>query len=115
MRKLLPLAAGSGLVGVATLVAFAQTPVGPPVQAEGAPWVQVSPPQMPGLTRGRGPGPGITPVPSRLSKGALFNLQRADIQIAVKCADDEPMKACAEAAGQLLGRMQPVDWSEDWD
>ena len=57
------------------------------------------PPPPPG-----GPGPrGQRPLPER---AAHFRLQRGDALIDVKCADEEPMKACAELALQMVDRLQ---------
>jgi len=47
------------------------------------------------------PGMPFPPPP----KGAFFHLQRGDAQIAVKCADDEPTKACIEAVSQLFDKV----------
>jgi hypothetical protein len=38
------------------------------------------------------------------SKAAHFRLRRGDALIDVKCADDEPMKACVDAASVLLDK-----------
>ena len=58
------------------------------------------PPPPPGGPRGR-----FAPPPPPPSKAAHFRLERGDDRLDVKCADDEPMKACADIALQLLDKM----------
>ena len=40
-------------------------------------------------------------------KAARFDLRRGDTHIVIKCAADEPMKACTDAAIQLNDRVGP--------
>lgn len=40
-------------------------------------------------------------------KAARFDLRRGDTHIVIKCAADEPMKACTDAAIQLIDRVGP--------
>jgi hypothetical protein len=47
--------------------------------------------------RGEGPPPP--------SKAAHFRVEQGDNGIDVKCADDEPMRACADITMQLLDRL----------
>lgn len=107
MRKLLPLAACIGLAGAATFAAVAQTPPAPHV----GPWdpgqMHDGPPFMPEWMHGPKPGPGMMPFPPPPPplKAAVFHLQGNGVQIDVKCADDEPMKVCVEAAGWLLDKV----------
>lgn len=39
------------------------------------------------------------------SKAARFNFVRDDASISIKCADDEPTRACVDAAGVLLDKL----------
>ncbi|MDL2397441.1 hypothetical protein [Rhizobium mayense] len=41
-----------------------------------------------------------------LSKAARFRIENGDVKIDVKCADDEPMKACADEVNQILDRLE---------
>lgn len=49
-------------------------------------------------------GPDAPPPP----KGAHFRFERGDARINVKCADDEPMKACADITLQLLDKLSSL-------
>jgi hypothetical protein len=49
--------------------------------------------------RGRRDGPPPPPA-----KGAHFRLEQGGFGVDVKCADDEPMRACADITLQLLDR-----------
>lgn len=51
------------------------------------------------------PPPGHRPPPPPPSKAAHFRLEQADMRVDVKCADEEPMKACADIAMQLIDRL----------
>lgn len=69
-------------------------------------------PPPPGGPRGGpggpgGPGrPGDRRPPPPPSKAAHFRLERGDVALDVKCAEDEPMKACGDLTLQLLDRLQ---------
>ncbi|MDI6027185.1 hypothetical protein QBK99_13390 [Corticibacterium sp. UT-5YL-CI-8] len=54
----------------------------------------------------RGPGRGDMPPPPPPSKAAHFRVQQGDMNIDVKCADDEPMAACADIALRLVDAVQ---------
>ena len=41
-------------------------------------------------------------------RGARFEIRRGDTRIDVKCAPDEPMKACVEAATVLFDKVTPA-------
>ncbi len=41
------------------------------------------------------------------TKAARFDMRRGDMRIDVKCAADEPMKACVDAATTLMDKMAP--------
>jgi hypothetical protein len=105
MKTLALLGVGVGLFGTATLVAFAQTNAVPPAQVGGRIQVPDSPPVLPEWIHSREPLPGMPFLPPPPPKGAFFHLRRGDAEVAVKCADDEPMKACIEAADQLLDKV----------
>ena len=42
------------------------------------------------------------------SKGARFSFERGGTRIDLKCDDDEPMRACAEAAIMLIDKLAPA-------
>jgi hypothetical protein len=108
-------------VGAALLAtaAFAQVPQPPargqrPLSPGAAP---LSPPQPGGpTTTGQATQPpaggprgeaapraeGPPPLPS---KAAHFRVEQGDNGIEVKCADDEPMRACADITMQFLDRL----------
>ena len=41
----------------------------------------------------------------RPSKAAFFHLRKGDARVDIKCADDEPTKACIDAASALLDKL----------
>jgi hypothetical protein len=45
------------------------------------------------------------PPPPPPSKGAHFRLEDGETKIEIKCADDEPMKACADIMMQLIDKI----------
>jgi hypothetical protein len=119
MRTLLFAATGLALL---TGVAFAQeapgtdAPPPPPPPVADNPDAPPPPPPGPGPKHGEGPrddrgprgGPGRDrdgPPPPPPSKAAHFRVERGDLKLDVKCADDEPMKACADVAMQLLDKV----------
>lgn len=116
MRKVLLTGAALGLLaGVGTAVA--QTPT-PPLPAPGAQDGQGRPP-FPGPGPGPGPmehehgGPGRGPfrimrMMEMMSKGAQFHLRRGENRLDIKCAADEPMKACVDAASALLDKVNSL-------
>ena len=77
-----------------------------------APGAAPSPSPQPGgpNTTGQAPQPpaggprGEAPLPPP-SKAAHFRVEQGDNAIDVKCADDEPMRACADIAMQFLDRL----------
>lgn len=79
-------------------------PGGPRGREAGGP----PPPPPPGGPRGGPDGPPPPPPP----KGAHFQFERGDARVDVKCADDEPMRACADITLQLLDKLsagKPAD------
>ncbi len=72
-------------------------PGGPDAMDDGA---GGPPPPPPGGPHGRRP-----PPPSR---AAHFHLQTGDAALDVKCAEDEPMRACADVALQMLDKLQAM-------
>jgi hypothetical protein len=116
MTRIIPLAGVAALLS--GTVAFAQTPPPPPGGPRPGPEAGAPPPPPPpgGPRRGpvadapppppggpqRGPdGPPPPPPP----KGAHFILERGDARIDVKCADDDPTKACADITLQMLDKL----------
>jgi hypothetical protein len=105
-------------VGVAAALlataAFAQPPQpqssgGPRPPAPGAAPSPSPQPAVPNTT-GQAPqppagGPRGEGPPPPPSKAAHFRVEQGDNAIDVKCADDEPMRACADIAMQFLDRL----------
>jgi hypothetical protein len=105
-------------IGLAVLtgIAIAQEQPAPPPPPPGATFdagpVDDAPPPHPGPGRHgdhgeRGPmggRDGERPPPPP-SKAAHFRLEKGDLKLDVKCADDEPMKSCADIALQLLDKV----------
>ena len=92
--------------------AFAQPPQppsgGPRPPAPGA--APSTPPQpgSPTTTTGQAPQPpagGQRTEGPPPSKAAHFRIEQGDNAIDVKCADEEPMRACADIAMQFLDRL----------
>jgi hypothetical protein len=113
------------LLSMAASLAFAQgnPPPPPPPPGAAAPLVgQAAPPPLPGAETGPGyhapplprherGGPGTRgggrdkpPTPAH-SKAAHFELRQGDRLLDVKCADEEPMRLCADIAIQLLDQL----------
>lgn len=96
------------LAGAATLLlgtaAMAQTP---PRGPRPGPEADAPPPPPPPGDPRRGPD-GPPPPPPPPSKAAHFIFERGDARIDVKCADDEPTKACADTISQLLDKVQAL-------
>ena len=114
MRYILFTAAGLAmLTGLA--VAQEQAPPPPPAPIDQAGPADDAPPPPPpghGPKDDHGPkgerGPragrdGERPPPPP-SKAAHIRLEKGDMKLDVKCADDEPMKVCADIAMQLLDK-----------
>jgi hypothetical protein len=79
-----------------------QPPPPPPGGPEAGDDLDGPPPPPPG-----GPGPrGQRPPPP--PRAAHFRLQRGDAMVDVKCADGEPMRACADLALQMVDRLQAM-------
>jgi hypothetical protein len=111
------------LAGVAALlsgtVAFAQTPPPPPGGPRPGPEAGAPPPPPPPGGPRRGPdadapppppggpqrSPDGLPPPPPPPKGAHFILERGDARIDVKCAGDDPTKACADITLQMLDKL----------
>jgi hypothetical protein len=81
--------------------AFAQPPQppsgGPRPSAPGAAPAPPPQPGSPTTTTGQAPQPP--------SKAAHFRIEQGDNAIDVKCADDEPTRACSDIAMQFLDRL----------
>ncbi len=99
-------------------VAVPAPPPPPAPEADG-----MSPPPPPGAMRAGGPLPGGPGGPRMMDgrgpagpdghrppppppRGAHIDLQRGDLRVNVKCADDEPTKVCADIAMQMLDHLQ---------
>ncbi|OLP53551.1 hypothetical protein BJF92_05140 [Rhizobium rhizosphaerae] len=112
MKSLLIAAFAFSLAGSALAQDPPPPPGGPaPVAGEAAP-----PPPPPPGEAGRPPkGPGRPwmeegrPMPPRPPKGAHFEIKKGDTKVEVKCADDEPMKACTDTLMQILDRVDLKD------
>lgn len=106
MKRLLIVGAGVGLL-MAGGVAVAQAPNagppgGPPAPAMGQ---DGGPPREMGeMHRGMGWGGHMMHRPPP-SKAARFMFRKGDSVVAIKCADDEPMKACVDAGSALLDKL----------
>lgn len=78
--------------------------------------VRPPPPGGPGAMDDDGPGGppppdgprGHRPPPPRPPKAAHFRIERGDTAVDIKCADDEPMKGCADFTLQLLDKLQAM-------
>ena len=112
MKKVLLTGAALGILVVGTAVA--QTPPPPPGPPPGGP-------DGPGRPHFPGPGPGMMGPggpghgPERMmhmmemmSKGAAFHLRRGESRLDIKCAENEPMKACVDAATALLDKVSSL-------
>ena len=107
------IAVGAGLALLAGGVAVAQTAGGPPPAGEAAPFPGGPPDHGPmGGPDGMRHGPRgymdrmmrMRPPPS---KAAHFLFRKEGATVAIKCADDEPTKACVDAASALLDKLAP--------
>ena len=90
-------------------IAMAQTPPPPP---DGGP---PPPPPPNGMDGGRGPGGFMhdgfrhghrPPMPPPL-KAAVFRFRAGDRSVFVKCAEDEPTKACTDAVAAMMQSINP--------
>ncbi|WP_026330749.1 hypothetical protein [Agrobacterium sp. 10MFCol1.1] len=102
------------IAGAAFLIAagssFAQQPPPPPGPADAGSRADAPPPPPPpgpGGPREAGwrDGPHGRRMPPPPSKAAHFRIEDGERKIDVKCADDEPMKACADIMMQLIDKM----------
>jgi len=106
MKKILMLGVGLVMLGT-TGVAMAQAPQPP---AGGPPQVEGAAPRPEARGPGeRGPhrGPGMH-GPHRFgppSKAASFSIQHGDTRIRIRCAENEPMQACVNAASALMDKV----------
>lgn len=91
-----------------TGTAMAQQPAAPPPAASGGPEHvnadRAGPPPI-GPEGDMGPRGHRPPPPPPLSKAAHFRIEDGPKVIDIKCADDEPVKACADILSQVLDRM----------
>ena len=114
------IAAAAALSLVIGGVAIAQPapPAGPPGEGMNRPGMTMAPEgdgpghmggHMEGRMGGRMGGPGRGEMMRHMmgEKAARFDMRRGDTRIDIKCAADEPMKACVEAATALMDKMAP--------
>lgn len=77
----------------------------------GAAAAQPAPPDGPPRDEMRmgGPhgGPGMMRRMMEASRGARFHFERGDARVDIRCAADEPMRACIDAATVLLDKLAP--------
>ena len=81
--------------------------------AQGAPGEAGPGPQGPGEMRGEmGPHGGFMREMMRRqreeSKAAHFRFRKGDAMVDIKCAADEPTKACVDAGSALLDKLNPA-------
>jgi hypothetical protein len=100
---------GAGAVLLAT-AAFGQPPQPPssgprPSAPAAAPSPAPQPAGSPTTTGQQPPGSPRIEGPLPPSKAAHFRIEQGDNAIDVKCADDEPMRACSDIAMQFLDRL----------
>ncbi|MDP9561145.1 UNVERIFIED_ORG: hypothetical protein J2740_002334 [Rhizobium nepotum] len=102
------------IAGAAFLIAagssFAQQPPPPPGPADAGSRADAPPPPPPpgpGGPREAGwrDGPHGKRMPPPPSKAAHFRIEDGERKIDVKCADEEPMKACADIMMQIIDKM----------
>lgn len=104
MKILTMLGAAAIVLGTAGMAAAQPAPPAPP---EMAPMGERGPNDDPGMHGGpHRMHPGMMPM-MRPSKGARFHFSRNDGVVDVKCAEDEPMRACVDAASALLDKLAP--------
>ncbi|KJF74219.1 hypothetical protein [Agrobacterium arsenijevicii] len=102
------LLAGTVLLMIAGQTYAQQPPAPPPpagtAEADKRPDTPPPPPPKP-----RGPEEdephGRMPPPPPPPKGAHFHIEEGEVKVDVKCADDEPMKACADILMQIIDRL----------
>ena len=97
---------GAGLVAMLGAgVALAQAPGEPPRGPDGGPPGDMRGGEMRGGEMGHyGRYMMRRPPPS---KAARFMFRKGDAVVAIKCADDEPTKACVDAGSALLDKLAP--------
>lgn len=102
------------IAGAAFLIAagssFAQQPPPPPGPADAGSRADAPPPPPPPGPGGPSEagwrdGPHGRRMPPPPSKAAHFRIEDGERKIDVKCADDEPMKACADIMMQIIDKM----------
>jgi hypothetical protein len=93
-------------------IAFAQPPQPPSNSPRSpAPGAAPSPPPQSNGPTATGPAPQpslgapLSERPPPPSKAAHFRIEQGDNAIDVKCADEEPMRACSDIAMQFLDRL----------
>lgn len=128
------IAAGALAFALATGAAWAQSDTPPPPPPPGGPTAAdgMAPPPPPSGTMREGPGRGdrLGPhdgmrvregrgprggprgwrhgPPAPPSKAAEFHLRRGPLNFRIRCAEEEPIKACADAALVLMDKFATV-------
>ena len=104
MKKLLLVGAGLAvLAGAGVAVAQApapEAPRGPPGEGPGPGMHEHMREHMRGPMGGMGGPPGM-----QMTKAARFHFSRGENQVDIRCAADEPTKACVDAASVLLDKL----------
>lgn len=101
------------LAGAALAQTAPQTPPPPSGTGDGPGLPHDPPPPPPGDRGGRGWDAGDMMGRERMwhhpmpppSKAARFHIETGDVKLGIKCADDEPMKTCADFTLQLLDKL----------
>lgn len=111
--------AGALSVALFASSAWAQSPPPPPADMPGPTMGGMAPPPPPGgmMREGRGPSGGMRhgprdgrdgPPPPPPSKAAEFRFKRGPLEIRIRCAEEEPIKPCADAALTLMDKFGAV-------
>lgn len=104
LTRLAALGVTLGVLGAAGTAA-AQTPPAPPPPPGFDARPDGPPPPPGGFRPGREGGPMHPPFPP--PQGARFHVHvnRGETRVDVRCAEDEPMRACVDAANALLDKL----------
>jgi len=115
----------SGVCALALLTTSALAQPAPPSSPAGGPGIEGPPPPPPGARPETGPPDAPLPPPGRGEranapppppppghgppppppKGAQFKLEFGDTLVDVKCADDEPMRPCADLTMRFIDKL----------
>lgn len=106
--RIAALAAAFAVTAGTALAQPAPPPPGPPA---GGPEARAMPPGAesrpgPGPMMGYGP-PGRGRHHGPPPRGASFHFERGEMEITIRCPENEPVRACVDAAVVLLDRLAP--------